>query len=177
MMTPKTCYVPKVSLFRCKLIPEIQNTVIAFSWLLYYDFYVGLCNSVVPSPLVTAIAPSTLTIGQSLTLECSVTTVRGITSRVDIIWTSFGTMLRRINDSSQITMSSSVGYTDSYTIQRLCLVEQNEVYQCEVVINTSPPVMATGSVTLSKRSNLSLFIVCVCIEDGNVLKHIFVGNK
>jgi len=133
------------------------DNIVAFNWfLLPILLYVELCNSVVPTPTVTAMAPSTLTIGQSLTLECSVTAVKGITSRVDIIWTSFNTTLRRINDSSQITMGSSVGYTDSYTIQRLCLVEQSEEYQCSVVINTSPLVMAIGSVTLSKRSKLSL---------------------
>jgi len=32
------------------------------------------------------VAPNIQTVGQSLTLECSVTAVRGITSRVDIVW-------------------------------------------------------------------------------------------
>ena len=94
---------------------------------------------------------STLTMGQPLTLECSVTAVRGITSRVDIIWRSYDTVLRRVNDSLLISMDGSLVYTDSFNIPRLCLVEQSEVYQCEVVINTSPPVMAIGSVTLSEK--------------------------
>ena len=45
-------------------------------------------------------APNTQTVGQSLTLQCEVTTVRGITSRVDIVWSSDGTVLRRMNDAT-----------------------------------------------------------------------------
>ena len=41
--------------------------------------------SLVPGPSVTINAPSNQTVGQSLTLESSITTVRGITSRVDIV--------------------------------------------------------------------------------------------
>jgi len=100
--------------------------------------------------MVTVTAPSTVTVGHSVTLECNVTAVRGINSRVDIVWISYGTVLRRVNDSTQVTMGSSAVYTDSYTIPRLCIVDQNEVYQCEVVINSSPSVMATGSVALSE---------------------------
>ena len=100
--------------------------------------------------MITITALSTVTIGQSLTLECNVTAVRGITSRVDIIWISYGTVLKRVNGTTQVRMGSSAVYTDSYNIPRLCIVDQNEVYQCEVVINTSPPVKATGSVALSQ---------------------------
>ena len=50
----------------------------------------------VPPPTVLVTAPNNQTVGQSLSLQCEVTTVRGITSRVDIVWSS-GTVLRRIN--------------------------------------------------------------------------------
>jgi len=105
---------------------------------------------IVPNPTVTVTAPNTQTVGQSLTLLCSVTAVRGITSRVDIIWRSYGTVLRRVNDTSLTMIDSSLFYTDSYTIPQLCMcsADQNEVYQCEVVINASPTIMVTGSVTL-----------------------------
>jgi len=90
--------------------------------------------------------------------------VRGITSRVDIIWRSYGAVLRTVNDSSQIELGNSVVFTDSYTIPRLCLVNQKEVYQCEVVINTSPPVMATGYVTLGEKSKRVCVHVCLCVS-------------
>ena len=101
----------------------------------------------VPSPNVTVTAPNTQTVGQSLTLECSVTTVRGITSRVDIIWRRASTLLRRADNISP-TMISSLLYTDTYTISQLSTTDDGREYQCEVVINTSPPVMANNSVRL-----------------------------
>ena len=89
--------------------------------------------------------------GQSLTLQCEVTTVRGITSRVDIVWSSDGTVLRRINDTTATTMDNSLVYniSDSYNISRLSTTDDGRVIQCEVVINTSPLIMATNNVTLN----------------------------
>ena len=77
------------------------------------------------------------------------TTVRGITSRVDIIWSSDGTQLERmegVNVGS--TTDNSVVYTDTYSISQLNTTDDGREYQCEVMINTSPPVMANDSVTL-----------------------------
>ena len=73
------------------------------------------------------------------------TTVRGITSRVDIVWRSGGSKLQTLNGS---TSNNSTIYTSTYTIPLLSTTDDDRVYQCEVMINTSPPVMATGSVTL-----------------------------
>ena len=108
------------------------------------------CHFVVPTPNVVVTTSSNPAVGQSLTQRCSATAVRGIISRVDIVWSSYDTVMRVVNDTSPIMMDNSLVYTDSYTIPRLCMcsADQDEVYQCEVVINTSPPVMATGSVTL-----------------------------
>ena len=94
-------------------------------------------------------APSNQIVGQSLTLECSVTTVRGITSRLDIVWSSGGVELQRISEMNvSFTNNNSATYISTYTIPQLNTTDDGRVYQCEVVINTSPPVMATGSVTL-----------------------------
>ena len=95
-----------------------------------YLFYIS-----VPAPTVSVTAPNTQTVGQSLTLQCEVTTVRGITSRVDIVWRSGGTVIRRINGVSSTTMDNSLVYTDSYTISQLSTADDGRVYQCEVVIN------------------------------------------
>ena len=100
---------------------------------------------------MTVTAPNTQTLGQSLTLECSVTAVRGITSRVDIIWSRDGTEVKRMMEISfSSTTGNMVMYTDPYTISQLNTTDDGREYQCEVVINTSPPVMATGSVTLGE---------------------------
>ena len=104
----------------------------------------------VPHPTVSATAPSLQRIGQLLIVTCSVTAVRGITSSVDIIWRSGGEVLNRTNNTSPTMTGSSLVYTVFYTIPHLCLcsVSQQEVYQCEVVISTSPLVLANDNVTL-----------------------------
>ena len=102
----------------------------------------------VPTPNVTVIVPINQTVGQSLTLQCNVTTVRGITSRVDIVWSSNGTVLRRMNDTTATTINNSLVYTDYYTISQLSTTDEGRVIQCEVVINASPSVMASDSITL-----------------------------
>ena len=101
-------------------------------------------------PTVRVIAPSTQIVGQSLTLECSVTTVRGITSRVDIVWSSDdGSVVQTVygNNASLISSNSTI-YTSTYTIPLLSTADDGRVYECEVVINSSSPVMTTGNVTL-----------------------------
>jgi len=97
-------------------------------------------------------------VGQSLTLECSVTTVRGITSRVDIVWSSDSEESQRINgvDASFTTDSFSM-YKTIYTIPLLHTTDDDRVYQCEVVINTSPPVMTLRNITLDITGTVSCF--------------------
>ena len=104
--------------------------------------------STVSTPTVSVTAPNAQTVGQPLTLQCEVTTVRGITSRVNIVWSSGGTVLRRMNDTTATTMDNSLVYTDSYTISQLSTTDEGKMIQCEVVINASPLVMASNSVTL-----------------------------
>ena len=114
----------------------------------------------VPTPTVSGTAPNTQTVGQSLILQCEVTIVRGITSRVDIVWSSGGTVLRRMNGTTATTMDNSQVYTDSYTISQLSTTDEGRVIQCEVVINASPLVMASDSITLDVTGECqALFIV------------------
>ena len=109
-------------------------------------------------------APSTQTVGQSLTLQCEVTTVRGITSRVDIVWSSNGTALKRIKDVSSTTMDNSLVYTDSYTILQLSTTDDGRVIQCEVVINASQTVMASDSITLDVTGECVLIYIHIIMQ-------------
>ena len=100
---------------------------------------------VVPTPTVNVIALSPPTVGQFLVLHCSITTVRGITSRVDITWRSGGVILTRRNITPTM-MENLLIYTDYYGISHvLNTTDDGREFQCEVVINT---LMTTGSVTL-----------------------------
>ena len=102
---------------------------------------------VVPNVIVTAL--SSQTVGQSLTLQCEVTTVRGITSRVDIVWSSDGTVMRSADSVVLLMVNNSLVYIDNYNVSSLSTTDDGRVIQCEVVINTSPPVMASNNITLN----------------------------
>jgi len=45
-------------------------------------------------------------------------------------------------------MDTSLIYRNTYTIPLLSTDDDGREYQCDVMINTSPPVMASGNVTL-----------------------------
>ena len=85
---------------------------------------------------------------QSLPLQCEVTTVRGITSRVDIVWSSNGIVLRRINNTTATTTDNSLVYTDSYIIPYSSTRDDGRVIQCEAVINATPLKVVNDSITL-----------------------------
>ena len=118
-------------------------------------YIVDICI-LVPNPTVSVTAPNTQTVGQSLALQCEVTAVRGITSSVDIVWSNGGTVLRRMSGVSLNTIGSSLMYTDSYTFSTLSETNDGNMIQCEVVINTSPLVMATDSITLDVTSKCDI---------------------
>ena len=123
-----------------------------------------------PIPSVSINILNNETVGQSLILECDVTTVRGITSRVVIMWNSDGSgesgvdIIGAVNTTS-ITNNSML-FTDTYIIPQLSTADENKEYQCEVLIDTDSPVMATDSVTLNITGkyivNVHAYIVYSC---------------
>ena len=110
--------------------------------------YINNWPFAVPTPTINVIALNSQIVGQSLTLQCEVTTVRGITSIVDIVWSNDSIVLRRISGTIATTMDNSLVYTDSYTILQLNTTDDGTVIQCEIVINTIPSVTASNSITL-----------------------------
>ena len=108
-------------------------------------------RSLVPAPDKTSVSIIGIQIvGQSLTLECNATTVRGITSRVDIVWSSNGSELKRTEGvHSSSVVNNSVVYTASYKILQLSTNDDYRMYLCEVFVNTSSSIMANSSVTLN----------------------------
>ena len=86
--------------------------------------------------------------GQPLTLNCEVTTVRGITSNLNIRWSCDGSVLQETNGILGIIEGNSKVFTDSYIIKQLKPADNGKVIQCEVVINA---VGTKGSITLSGK--------------------------
>ena len=87
--------------------------------------------------------------GESLTLQCNVTTVRGITSRVDIVWSSNGVELKRIREANISFASDSIQmYTGYYNILELSTSNDGSVYKCEAVVNRNHSATDSDSITL-----------------------------
>ena len=116
------------------------------------------CAFIVPIPLVhiTVFDNETLeneklenvTIGDPLTLDCTVAAVRGISSSVDIIWTTGGRVVRREDNITADIKDDNVIYTDSFEISSLSAIDNGREYQCTVVINANQPVTSSGQFTL-----------------------------
>ena len=112
----------------------------------------------VPVPIVTLSAPSNQTVGQSLTLESSITTVRGITSRVDIVWSTGGVALKRSTVDVELrrimgatpnsTNDNSEIYEVTYDIPLLSTSDDGRVIECDIIILTTPSLAASSNVTL-----------------------------
>ena len=114
----------------------------------------------VPIPKVTVYASNNHTVSQSLQPECTVTTVRGITSRVDIVWSSNGVELKRItNANTSLTINYSELYKDTLNIPLLSTSDDGRVFQCEAIFMTNPSIVASNDIELNvigKYCNLTI---------------------
>ena len=106
--------------------------------------------SSVPVPSIEISAFNNQTVGQSLTLKSTITTVRGITSRVDTVWSSNGVELKRVtNANTSLTINDSELYKDTFTIPLLSTSDDGRVFKCEMIIMTTPSiVVATNNITV-----------------------------
>ena len=108
---------------------------------------------IVPTPLVEITINDNktmrnLTIGDTPTLDCTVTAVRGISSSVNIVWTTGGIELRRVDDITADVVNDSAIYTDSFEISSLSAIDNGREYQCTVMINATQPVNSSDQFIL-----------------------------
>ena len=87
----------------------------------------------------------TPTVGQPIFLLCEVTTVRGITSRVGIVWSCGGLLYY---DETPSTVNNSQVYISSYYIPQVNTSDEGRVFQCEGIIQTTPPKSNINTLTL-----------------------------
>ena len=121
----------------------VHNVCVIFSFTL-----------LVPIPNVEIYIPDTQIVGHSLTLECNGTIVRGINSRVDIVWSSNGVELKRIMGATpNSTNDNSEVYEDTYDIPLLSTSDDGRLIVCEIIIMTSPSIIVTAkTITLDVTS-------------------------
>ena len=104
---------------------------------------------IVPKPSISIDAPKIQTVGQLLRLNCLVTTVRGVTSRLDIMWNSNGVELKRTEGVIvNSTTDKSVLFIDYYIISQLSTADEDRVLQCIVKINANTLVAVNDSIKL-----------------------------
>ena len=107
-----------------------------------------ILTSLVPINVMIMTPPSQ-DVGDPLTLQCDMTTVTGIVSTVDIIWSNSSTELDRMNNITPNIINDLVVYSDSYTINLTTLYHGREI-RCEVVINIPDiPVKDDGIIVLN----------------------------
>ena len=101
-------------------------------------------------------------VGQPLMLECAMSIPRGINSRVDIVWTRDGVEVERINDvSSNFSSPEVVVFTNIYTIPLLGTIDDDVMYECEVIVNSSAPFRIKHNTTLDVKGMYVCVMICV----------------
>ena len=115
---------------------------------LHLYLYLSIFLFTVHTPDLALVVQTIPIVGQPVSLWSGVNTVRGIISRVDFIWRSDGIELERMEGVSATSITGTL-YIDTYTISQVSTDDDGRVYQFEVVINTSPPVIVTSNVTLN----------------------------
>ena len=107
---------------------------------------------------VTAVNNQAL--GQPLILQCSVTTIRDINSRVDFVWISNGKELEKVKGASgKLTVNNLVVYTDHYIISQLSTADNSSVYTCEVTVSGTHLISIIGNITLSITGKLLIMLI------------------
>ena len=77
--------------------------------------------------------------------------MRGITSRVDIVWSSNGVELKRISNANiSLTINDSELYEDTFNTPLLSTSDDGRLFQCEMIITTGSSItIAASNITLN----------------------------
>ena len=119
--------------------------------------YTCIYSSVSNSTNVMVTTLNVQMVGQSLMLECAMSTPRGINSRVDVVWRRDGVEVKRINNtSSNFSSPEVVVYTNIFTIPLLGTYDDDIVYECDVIINASPILKLIDNVILDVTGKCAL---------------------
>ena len=86
-------------------------------------------------------------IGDPLSLRCDVSTVKGITSSVHIVWMANGKELKQENGNVTENITAYTYYYNSS--EKLTLNDGNTIYQCQVSINANLPKIISNNLTLN----------------------------
>ena len=112
-------------------------------------------------------------VGSPLSLRCVVTTVKGITSGVDIIWKVNNTeIIERYDGNITEKRTSYVYYYNANT--NLTVDDNNTVYQCQVIINASPLISNADNLTLNIIGRYRSTYMHVIVNYISHLQHLLI---
>ena len=131
--------------------PDVQITISENETFVDSDAFEQSGNETLGNETLGNETLRNLTIGDPLTLDCTVTAVRGISSSVDIIWATGGVEIRREDIMANIENDSAI-YTDSLEISSLSAIDNGREYRCTVMINATRPVYRSDYFTLILNS-------------------------
>ena len=116
----------------------------------------------VPNPVVQITSTDALEYGKTATLKCSVIAVRGITSRVDIIWlTGYNyTILKTVDNVTANIINNSAVYIDHLTTPPLGVNDNGRVYYCIMNISTTTRLNGFAGFTLKFTGKQLCFTTC-----------------
>ena len=110
--------------------------------------------------------PTNQTVGQSLTLQYTVTMVRGITNRVVIKWRresgGFNTTIQRVNSTT--AMNTLLVHKGFYTILQLSTSDDGIMYEYRLVVRGRSGVKTNGTIRLNVTGKYSNAIDYVMIS-------------
>ena len=113
------------------------------------------CLFTVPKPVVEVASIDTVEYGKSTALECNAIAVRGITSRVDIIWmTGYFTVVKRRVDVTASIVDNSAVYTDQLVTPPLSANDSGRPYYCVVSITATFVITSSDIIVLSFTGKL-----------------------
>ena len=135
----------------------MPRVLIIFEYCVIFIRIQVKCFSVSNSTNVMMTTLSEQIVGQPLMLECAMSTPKGISSRVDVVWSRDGVEVESINDiTSNFSSPEVVVYTNIYTIPLLSTYDDDTVYKCEVIINSNPLFRIRDNETLDVIGMISL---------------------
>ena len=107
--------------------------------MIYYYLYI-----LAPPPIVEITTGDDVALGEIVTLECTATVTRGITSDLDFQWFAntngfFTRLVRSVTgvEGSPNNNNDSVAYRDFLTLLALNTTNRGDNYTCEVTISNS----------------------------------------
>ena len=133
---------------------------------------------IVPTPDVSISVPNNLTTGQPLTMDCTMIAVRGITSRVDIVWYGSGGQFRSANNvTATIINSTTALYRDSFNISSLTRQHDGSFYSCRAIIYSEPSLFIYTSIRLNVTCKFAIKYICDPLRENQSSLHLVVFKE